>query len=1099
MERKIIRLLCILKFGCISFLGYAQEAELINYKWEVTTYNKHRLVLPHEIVNYEILASNSEGIEIQIIPNTKNQLWITLGKPKVKEFQLNVIEEVPKKGPRTHSFIVIVKDEEGNPLSLRFPTDQEILIEINRISKKKEESVTPASVQKPSNTISSPPIDQSGANNKPTSNNVDDLIASADKYFKEQNFKEAEIIYNQVVKLEPGNPHIISQLEKINESKKLANDLANKEEKYAENFKKAEDYKKSGEWTYAKYYYKEALKYAKNPKTVQNQIDLVEANEKEQKLKEDSFNSLKVKAETANQNKDFETAISNWEAALTIFPNDKVALNQLELSRKGLQNKKSEELQTQARIEKLKVENEIQQKLALIDISIRNKDFLKARDDLAKASELMAGDVRIEQKIKEIDAAEKRQIDLAITKEKQLIDQQYDLHVANSQNLLKAGKYSDAIAQLEKAQGIKPTDPYPANQIKIIIEAESRAKEEDERKKKNAELAALQKEYSKQILLADKLLAANKLDEAADAYLAANKIMPENPYPETKLKVIEDKRKALMVKMEADKKRQEELRIIEESYNNALNEGDKLISLEEFDEGISKYKDALSIKPKDYVAIGKINAATKKKSEVLEQRAIAKRLAEEKSRDSINGLGDAAWLSGDIQKAKDYFIKSIELYPESNYQAKSQLRYVEGKLKEISLKEEIKQNNEEYEMLITKADKELVEGDFESALLNAKQASTLKPEESKPKSIIHLLTDPDERKRLELNLNRSLSNKLVDSAQTLFDKGRYPETVQLLDEAKKLWPQNNRIDFLYGQANTAISGKPATQKTVVEIKMTFEEGAKSDGRNFSRNRTPAPSVKKQVDSTTQGNQIQKGSEQLVNSVKKEFENKSDSSATKADEANAGEKSQPLKAIVDEKLQETINLSTVVPNSKEDKIELKSQLSAIPYSREELALKFPGINFDEVPYGQKFTMEYFSEVEKATNLEKCNSLREAQSNIPVRDSINLVLAQLENLSFGVNNAYFRIKISNYSLNKDFAAGYMMLSIERKNGESANFEPCYISEFPVVMPGNTATFFYVSKQVFLKDEDKLIFNLFDRKSTNRFKIELPGEIYNKEYDK
>jgi hypothetical protein len=415
------------------------------------------------------------------------------------------------------------------------------------------------------------------------------------------------------------------------------------------------------------------------------------------------------------------------------------------------------------------------------------------------------------------------------------------------------------------------------------------------------------------------------------------------------------------------------------------------------------------------------------------------------------------------------------------------------------------------------ADSAIAAGNLALALEAAQAANKINEEDPKSKSIIFRLTDPQERKRLEANADRLLSQKLVDTAQVQYQEKNYTAALASLEKAEKLWPQNNRIAFLKNQAVEGLTGVPTNQKNQAEVKFTFEpnQGFRRTGNTGTPNSTTKSDSDVSIGVKQNGadkKQVQTNT--IATDTALKIEALAEPQPPIKTEDKVTEPERTIKEKVDEvqgKLMvqnEQVTTNPLPPLEAQLEVQpeknvtplpiVQLQKAEFPYDEATLSAKFPNLDFSKPPHGQKFTMDFYSENEKEMNASKSVEILDAPVNLPVRDSSNGILVKLDNLSFGVYNSYYRISVSNFS-NNDFAIGYMMLSVERKNGESTNFEPSYISAFPVVMPAHQAQFVYATRQIQLNNDDKIILNLFERKTNARFTIELPGELYNNEYDK
>jgi len=1110
---------------------YCQIAELSDYKWEVYNNVKSTIELPNNIENFDWEPRNDPGFGNEgTRPNNKKQYSFVLNNPKSKYFQLT-LNESTSKGLRTHIITLIVSDKEFDPTTnssnRRFKTDKDI-IDAMTLQIKAEETASAkqkGAPDKPS-TIA-PNVNMSkGAENQPTL--IEDKINAADKLFKGQDLKGAEKMYKEALLEAPSNPHIRLQLENIATINarftKEIESLELRQKSYQQNVIKAEEYSNKAEWVMARYYYNEALKYATNPNMVNEALEKVGRKEREQKQIESSFNNFKTKAIEANLNKDYAAAINNWEEALKVKLDDSYAKNELAKSKSNLLEKLAEDARLQKLYEDRKLENEFLTQIGKADVALKNNDFEVSRKEVEKASEIKRNDARIEQKFRFIDQTEitykETQVALLL-KEK---EKRYNTLITSAQKQNAAGNYFEAINIYEEAQREKPSDPYPGTQIKSIVEKRESLAKDAEFRKKEAATAALKIQVNKQILIGDKALAVNNLDAAESAFMEAIRLDSINAYPATRLKLIEEKRRTIAAKLEADRQKDENQRVIKFQYDSVLATADAFIANEQFDMAMIALEEVLKIKKNDFIASGKLATAKKRKQEAVLRDLQMIEIAKQGALDSLESLGTKAIAAGNYYVAKDYFTKASEFLPEPSGYTTSQLKYINLTIADLEKKEKEQQDDANFISLVKTADSALLNRDFSLAEEALRKANKIRSDDPNVKSLLFKLTDPNERKRLEMNANRELSNKLVDSAQIQVQEKNYTRARMSLDKATELWPQNNRIAFLKNQVEEGVTGIPTNQKNKAEVKFSFE-----NNRAFRKAGTATSSNSNLQNIKDASTEIVKKEKELIQS--NQFVTKTDIEPDKPIASNTivskdepildtfvGTKAKKIGPVNDSLIRSSIdkdkensildNVSELTTSSNKEGLisknkrsfieSLKIQRAEFPYEPAVLSSKFPDIDFSKPPYGQKFTIDFYNENEKGMNRSKSSEILEEPVNLPVGDSSDKILIQMDNLSFGVYNSYYRITISNFS-EKDFVVGYMMLSLERKNGQSTNYEPSYISAFPIVMPGHQSSFVYSTRQILLNNEDRIVLNVFERKNNARFSIELPGELYNNEYDK
>jgi hypothetical protein len=174
--------------------------------------------------------------------------------------------------------------------------------------------------------------------------------------------------------------------------------------------------------------------------------------------------------------------------------------------------------------------------------------------------------------------------------------------------------------------------------------------------------------------------------------------------------------------------------------------------------------------------------------------------------------------------------------------------------------------------------------------------------------------------------------------------------------------------------------------------------------------------------------------------------------------------------------------------------LPVQQVALPYTRDELWKRYPGVNFMEPPPGQGFNVAEFYDTTENARLSKLVR-QETDNRVNISDTQNGITLTCEGISFSGTNAFYRLRIQNKSANA-FAAGVMSLVWKMNDMNEYKMYPGYVSSFPLLLPQKEIIIVFVSKSAYLHDEDQLNFSLRDRGKTIRLNLQIPGAVYNAE---
>jgi len=165
-----------------------------------------------------------------------------------------------------------------------------------------------------------------------------------------------------------------------------------------------------------------------------------------------------------------------------------------------------------------------------------------------------------------------------------------------------------------------------------------------------------------------------------------------------------------------------------------------------------------------------------------------------------------------------------------------------------------------------------------------------------------------------------------------------------------------------------------------------------------------------------------------------------------------------------------------------------------YTKEELAAKYPGIDFSKPPVEQ----QYFSNAYNAKKNEKTlNRILSESPRIDINGKDNKVKLVCQAIYQEDNNIFIKLLVQNSS-KKDFLTGAMMLSWKKKSGELYGLYPVYLypTAPPGIKPGKETVLVYVCQPAAIADDDNLKFEMSDRSKKTNLAISFKGSVYNTE---
>jgi epidermal growth factor receptor substrate 15 len=528
------------------------------------------------------------------------------------------------------------------------------------------------------------------------------------------------------------------------------------------------------DWTKALAKYEEALGYKKDDKHCANRLIAIEDILREQreaelknKQQNEEYTNLVKAADAFRDKKEYDKAIAKYEEALKIkqeqYPKDQIKTIK-------------ETLDKEAAAKKLEEDYKAAMAEAKSLFDAQNYDGAKAKYQVA--SGLKPNEIEPKNKIKEIEELLKN---LAANKEK---EEAYKKALDEANALFSSEKWEEAKTGYQKALGIKPTETYPQDQIKLIDE-----------KLKNLAADKLKNEnYQKKIAEADQFFSTDKLDAARKAYEEALAIKPNEAYPTERIAAINQT--LLERGQEAERQQQ---------FDKLMKEADVLYAAQKWEDAKAKYQAALDVKPNEVKPKSQIEDIDKKLAELAAQNA------QDKAYQDAVSEGTKLLNSGDLIGAKGKFEAASGLKPNEKL-PKDKLAEINKKLEEEAKN---KQLFEQYNKLIADADKLLADKKLEQARSTYQQANQLKPDaypQGKIAEIDSLLADAAKKAQLE----KAYADKIAQADQ-LFGAGK-------LEQAKTVYQEAQGID----------AGKtyPTEQIQKIDKQLADQQSAAEKEANF---------------------------------------------------------------------------------------------------------------------------------------------------------------------------------------------------------------------------------------------------------------------------
>src|SRR5690554_66036 len=225
-------------------------------------------------------------------------------------------------------------------------------------------------------------------------------------------------------------------------------------------------------------------------------------------------------------------------------------------------------------------------------------------------------------------------------KELEALEKEFEKLVADADKAFLDEKYQESVADYKEALKLKPENPMVVMKLKSAEEklAEFNASRVDEEK------------YEAALKAGDDFMVSEEYNKAILKYEEALEIKKDEKYPQEQISAANAKIEALK-KLEAEN----------EQFNELVRKGDNFVKAMDFDEEITKYNEALQLKPKNAEVEEMLKAAETAKADFLAQKA------REKEYTDLIAQADAQFKSEDYETAIGSYESALGIKPEEQY------------------------------------------------------------------------------------------------------------------------------------------------------------------------------------------------------------------------------------------------------------------------------------------------------------------------------------------------------------------------------------------------------------------------------------------------
>jgi tetratricopeptide (TPR) repeat protein len=566
------------------------------------------------------------------------------------------------------------------------------------------------------------------------------LITQGDNSFRELLYMDAKNAFQQALRLKPDESYPQQRIGEID-------NLLAQQSQNAERLKSYEDAVFQAELNFERQFYERAISYYETALTHQPGDEV--ATRRIQEIR-DLMNELANRtlydrvirtADRAFQRSQYSEALSDYEQAAELLPNEEYPRNQIEKIQEIFAEQErlaaEAEAAEQARLAAMQAEQDRQyaQAVSRGDSLFNLNEYEPSRTAYQSALQVKPDETYPQQRIDEIGQ---------ILAQLLSAQQAYDAAISRADRDFGNENFDDAKTAYTEAQQAKPEENYPTEQIAridSIVEERARLAAEAEAAEQ-ARLAAIQAEqdrqYAQAVSRGDSLFNLNEYEPSRTAYQSALQVKPDETYPQQRIDEIGQILAQLLSAQQA--------------YDAAISRADRDFGNENFDDAKTAYTEAQQAKPEEswpaeqIVRIDSIveeRARLAAEAEAAEQARLAA-LQAEQDRQYAQAVsrGDSLFNLNEYESSRTAYQSALQVKPDETYP--------QQRIDEIGqILAQLLSAQQAYDAAIVRADRDFGNENFDDAKAAYTEAQQAKPEESWPaEQIVRIDSIVEERARL---------------------------------------------------------------------------------------------------------------------------------------------------------------------------------------------------------------------------------------------------------------------------------------------------------------------------------------------------------------
>jgi tetratricopeptide (TPR) repeat protein len=683
-------------------------------------------------------------------------------------------------------------------------------------------------------------------------------IQRADELYSQQDYEKAMVEYRKALLFKPDETYAQQRINDINNALNLRN---SQEEAYTQAISRADGMFKEENYTDAKAEYNKAIGIKPLEQYPKVKIEEINTILKDLSTKQELYTNLIKGADRLFFSDEYEEAREQYRQASYLFPKEEYPIDQITMINEIL-GQRDTYIKAVTRADQLFYQQDFE--AALIEFrtaSALQPDEAYPKEKILEIEALLAdAEIDANDKRKALENYNKEQVyeveeDAAGVAAMQVIEKQYWDLIASADAAMAVKDYQKALTDYEAARKLKPGEIYAQGKIaeikpiladiaakeiaakKAAEEAELAVKEEAAKAEAAAIAAAeaaLEKQYQEAITAGDLALKGNDYQQALSSYQAASSLKPQATYASDKIAEINATLAEIAAKEAAEeaeiaaKKAAEEAEIaakkaveeaeiaakaeaakaeaaaiaaaeaaLEKQYQEAIAAGDLALKGNDYQQALSSYQAAASLKPQ----------ATYASEKILEVNTIiaeqVKQLELEQQYIKIIATADQYLETNNYEEARAAYKAAGELKPGESYPGK-QILQIDHTLESMEAERE-----QAYQNAVTKAEISFEQKDYEMAKLQYSRVLELKPDDAVAQQKLKLVEEQIMTKR---QLIQQEYDRTIIDADKFFTAKTYDNAIDSYRAASLLKP-----DEQYPKEMVNRILKLLTERSIVQI------------------------------------------------------------------------------------------------------------------------------------------------------------------------------------------------------------------------------------------------------------------------------------------